>query len=241
MWRGIAEAARENSVNLLYVAGGEFEFDPGAVLYQLIGPHNASGLIFWNDFISSRSTTGKTREFVDRYYPLPVVSVGLEVDDSPSILFDNGQGVAELLSHLIDFHGYQRIAFMGGYDRTTRLRYRIFEEVMTERGLFDPQLVGELDELEARGIQPGIDFQAIVASNDQTATRVIDVLRARGIRIPDQIAVTGFNDGQEARACIPPLTTMRLPFRKLGQQAVGSCWALWPKRKRQIRPVSLWI
>jgi signal transduction histidine kinase/AraC-like DNA-binding protein len=42
----------------------------------------------------------------------------------------------------------------------------------------------------------------------------------RGIRIPDQIAVTGFNDGEEARACIPPLTTMRLPFRKLGQQAI---------------------
>jgi signal transduction histidine kinase/DNA-binding LacI/PurR family transcriptional regulator/AraC-like DNA-binding protein len=220
MWRGIAEAARENSVNLLYVAGGEFEFDPGAVLYQLIGPHNASGLVFWNDFISSRSTTGKTHEFIDRYYPLPVVSIGLEVEGLPSILFDNSQGVSELLSHLIDFHGYQQIAFMGGYDRTTRLRYRIYEEVLTERGLFNPQLVGELEELEARGIQPGIDFQAIVASNDQTATRVIDTLRMRGIRIPDQIAVTGFNDGQEARACIPPLTTMRLPFRKLGQQAV---------------------
>lgn len=220
MWRGIAEAARENSVNLLYVAGGEFEFDPGAVLYQLIGPQNASGLIFWNDFISSRSTTGQTHAFVDRYYPLPVVSVGMEVEGSPSLVFDNDQGVADLLSHLIDFHGYQQIAFMGGHDRTARLRYRLFEEILTERGLFNPHLIGELEELEARGFQPGIDFQAIVTSNDQIASRVIDTLRLRGIRIPDQVAVTGFNDGQEARACIPPLTTMRLPFRKLGQQAI---------------------
>jgi DNA-binding LacI/PurR family transcriptional regulator len=93
MWRGIAEAAKEYGANLLYVAGGEFESDPGAVLYQLIGPQNSDGLIFWNDFISSRSTTGKTREFVDRYYPLPVVSVGLEVDGSLSLLFDNEQGI----------------------------------------------------------------------------------------------------------------------------------------------------
>ena len=233
MWRGIAQAAREHTVNLIYVAGGEFEFDPGAVLYQLIGSHNASGLIFWNDFVSSRSTTGKTREFVDSYYPLPVVSVGLEVEGSPSLLFDNGQGVSDLLAHLIDFHGYQRIAFVGGHDRNTRLRYRIFEEVLTERGLFNPQLVGELEELKKRGIQPGVDFQAIVTSDDQTATQVIDTLRGQGIHIPDQIAVTGFNDGQQARACIPPLTTMRLPFRKLGQQAVELLLAAMAEKETQ--------
>lgn len=220
MWRGIAEAAREHAVNLLYIAGGEFEYDPGAVLYQLIGPHNASGLVFWNDFVSSRSTTGKTREFIDRYYPLPAVSVGLELEGSPCLLFDNRQGVNELLTHLIDFHGYQKIAFVGGQDRTARLRYRYFEEILSERGLFDPQFVGDLQALEDRGIQPGVDFQAIVTSDDQTATQVIEALRWRGIHIPEQIAVTGFNDGQEARACIPPLTTMRLPLRNIGRQAV---------------------
>jgi hypothetical protein len=55
LWRGIAEAALQWNVNLLYVAGEEFDVSPQAVLYDLIGPHNVDGLIFWNSFFCPRS------------------------------------------------------------------------------------------------------------------------------------------------------------------------------------------
>ena len=52
MWRGVAEAAKEYGMNLLYLAGEEFEKSPQAVLYELVGRHNVDGLIIWNSFVS---------------------------------------------------------------------------------------------------------------------------------------------------------------------------------------------
>src|SRR5512142_2543296 len=91
MWRGIAEAAREWGTSLVYISGEEFENSPQAVLYELVGKHNVDGIIFWNSFFSPRSTVEKTQEFIDRYAPLPVVSIELALKGSCNLMIDNFQ------------------------------------------------------------------------------------------------------------------------------------------------------
>jgi DNA-binding LacI/PurR family transcriptional regulator len=91
---------------------------------------------------------------------------------------------------------------------------------MQQYGLFDNALVGSLANLDARGLRAGFDYRAIMAHSDSEAVKIIETLRERGLRVPEDVAVTGFNDGYEARGSIPPLTTVRLPFRKMGQRAV---------------------
>jgi DNA-binding LacI/PurR family transcriptional regulator len=61
---------------------------------------------------------------------------------------------------------------------------------------------------------------AFVATNDVAATCILQVLQARGVRVPDDVALTGFDD-QEGLADVvsPPLTTVRIPFYQAGQQA----------------------
>src|SRR5450759_4475000 len=221
MWRGLADAARDRGVNLLYIAGEEFETNPQAILYNLIGKHNVDGIIVWGTFFSPRSDVDKTRAYIAQFHPLPVVSIELGLEGCSNLLVDNLQGTQDVLAHLIEHHGYRRIAFItevGSF--SAKERQNAYEWIMIGYGHYDPRLVGSLAELDGLGLAPGKDYQAVVAPDDSQAVKVIEQLRSRGINVPEDVAVTGFNDGLEARGSMPPLTTVRLPFRKIGQRAV---------------------
>lgn len=221
MWRGIAEAAQNEGVNLIYVAGDEFETSPQAVLYDLIGEHNVDGVIIWNSFVSQNSSLKQAQEFADRFHPLPVVSVEMALEGCTNLLVNNTQGVCELLAHLTDVHGYRKIGFVcQPHNYNSSVRQAAFEAAMREAGYYDPNLVGSLEELDARGVRFGQDCQVILAPSDEMAVQVIETLRQRGLRVPEDVVVTGFNDGLEARGTQPALTTVRLPFRALGLKAL---------------------
>ncbi len=221
MWRGVADAAREEGVNLIYVAGEQFESAPEAVLYRLLGAHNVDGIISWNAFVTPDSSSEKSKEFLESFAPLPVVSVELESSSCANILVDNDQGMQDLLLHLINQHGYRRIAFATRpSSHASQLRQAAFERRMGEYGLLDPRLIGTLEELEERGLLNRQGCDAIMAYSDRLGVEVVDRLGQLGLRVPEDMVVTGFNDGQEARGCLPPLTTVRLPFQNMGRKAV---------------------
>ncbi len=64
------------------------------------------------------------------------------------------------------------------------------------------------------------DIHAIFVANDQMALGVLRALHERGRRVPEDVAVVGFDDTPEAACFVPPLTTVRQDFRELGQVAV---------------------
>jgi DNA-binding LacI/PurR family transcriptional regulator len=64
------------------------------------------------------------------------------------------------------------------------------------------------------------DLDAVVAANDRMALGAMHALRARGLRIPDDVAVTGFDDIEEAAWFAPPLTSVEQPLTEMGRQAV---------------------
>jgi signal transduction histidine kinase/DNA-binding LacI/PurR family transcriptional regulator/DNA-binding response OmpR family regulator len=221
VWRGIAEAAREAGFNLIYVAGERFLESPQAVLYQLIDEHNASGVIFWHSFVGPYNSRQDFHGFVKRYNPLPVVSIELDLEDCTSLVLDHDQGMRDALAHLVEKHGYRKIAFLyNPLNVTACQRQEAFERVMQDYGLYDPELVGSGSELDRRGLQPGVDYRAVVAQSDESAVHLIETLRHRRLNVPADVAVTGFNDGYTARGSLPPLTTLRVPFRRMGRQAV---------------------
>jgi signal transduction histidine kinase/DNA-binding response OmpR family regulator/DNA-binding LacI/PurR family transcriptional regulator len=221
MWRGIAEAANEQGVNLVYVAGEQFASAPQSVLYELIGTHNVNGIILWNSFVSHCSTLQETQGFVDCFAPLPVVSMDLHLSGCLNLLVEDAQGVRALLTHLVEEHGYQRIGFVKQENsHLSHLRQEAFEALMSDYGLFKPELVFPLDALVGEGSEFVEACEAIVAPSDDLAVQVIDLLGQIGLKVPEDMVVTGFNDGLEARGSQPPLTTVRLPYRSLGRKAV---------------------
>ena len=228
IWGGIARVCRACGVNLLYVAGGQTDTPPGDALYRLISDRLVDGIISWTGVVTSRLDADQAHAFFARYAPLPVVNVGWHLPGIPSLAFDQAQGMADLLRHLIEVHGFRRIAYLVRDTGHLGFEYQYtgYEETLRRNGLFDPALVVEaqagaspLASLDGRGLRPAVDYQAAACTNDILAMAFIEELRGRGLRVPQDIAVTGFHDGLEARIAAPPLTTVRMPWRVAGQQA----------------------
>jgi hypothetical protein len=135
------------------------------------------------------------------------------------------------VSHLIQTHGCRRIAFIQGPagHPTSLNRYNAYLDALTAFDIpFDPALVtpgdfsGALEAaaiatlLDERHLRPKLDIDAVVAANDNQALAALDALRARGVRVPQEIALAGFDDIKAARFAMPALTTVKVPTYELG-------------------------
>ena len=143
---------------------------------------------------------------------------------------DNRGGFGEITAHLIHVHEYDDLAFLAGPDDSpdSAERFDGFCHALREAGLpvpAAPAAVGgftepggrqAVAELLASGRRP----RAIVCGNDEMAIGALAALRAARLRVPADVAVTGFDDIAAARHLRPALTTVRQPMRELGERAV---------------------
>ncbi len=239
VWAGVADVARERDVNLFCFPGKPLRspigFDAQAnILYDLIDKENFDGLVIWGGAMAHHVDVREVQAFCERYRPLPMVSIALELQDIPSILVDNYQGMHDAVVHLIEVHGYRRIAFIRGPAGHPEAedRYRAYRDALAEHALpFNEALVAPGDFREPagvaainllcdqRGLRPARDFEALAVANDVMAIAALKELQARGLYVPDDVAVVGFDDTEESRVVNPPLTTVPLLLYEQGRQA----------------------
>jgi LacI family transcriptional regulator len=154
------------------------------------------------------------------------VCKGNEMD---SLTIQNCRGARDMVTHLIEL-GHRRIAIIKGaprnYDAGERLRgYRL---ALRDAGIApDPSLEREGDFMEAAGYSAAIDLlamrkrpTAIFAANDAMAIGALSALRESGVRVPEEMAVAGFDDIPLARYMDPPLSSVHVPICELGSRAV---------------------
>jgi PAS domain S-box-containing protein len=248
VWTGATEASREQDANLICLAGGTLRFSPfdefmqqRNSIYELATRENVDGLII-SSTVGSYTDQEEFQRFCDRYRSLPRVSIGMVMPGIPSVLVDNTQGMREAIAHLIETHGYRRIAFIRGPEgnEEAEQRYQVYTEVLAEHKLpLDPDLVTPGDFAPPAGTaavrllldERKVSLQAIVAANDMMALAALEALQARGIRVPSDVAVVGFDDIEEAMTVTPSLTTVRQPTHKLGQRAVEVLLALLANKR----------
>ncbi|MBN1813186.1 MAG: substrate-binding domain-containing protein [Anaerolineae bacterium] len=233
--RGVADAARERDVNLLYFHQRVFQGDDQTPME--VGPASwdalaevVDGLVFYQSWPSEETFAA----FRSRFPFLPMVNALRLYTGCPSLAPDSYRGTKELTCHLVEAHGYRRIAFVAGPEGNwvVEKRYHGYVDALAEHGLpLDPNLITpHLDWeggheavhllLDERGLLPGTDFEAVVTSNDTLALGVLDELRSRGARVPDEVAIVGFDDDRRAACSTPSLTTTRAPLYEIGRQAV---------------------
>jgi DNA-binding LacI/PurR family transcriptional regulator/signal transduction histidine kinase len=242
VWPGVADATREHDANLVCFVGGALrspnEFDAQRnVIYDLAGPENVDGLLVMSGSLGQFIGTEQLARFYERYRPLPIVSIALALDGIPSVLVDNESGMRSALVHLIEVHRIRRIAFIRGSETNPEAeqRYHTYTRVLADYGIpFDPNLVILGDFLAPSGVdavhllldERKTEFEAIVAANDEMALGALEALQERGIRVPDDMPVIGFDDIEEARFATPPLSTVRQPLYEQGRRATEMLLAL---------------
>src|SRR6185295_10991411 len=134
------------------------------------------------------------------------------------ILIDNLSGMTALLRHVISEHGCRRVAFIGGTPSNpdTEVRLAAYRSALAEAGLpFDSRLVRFGDFVRRSGdiamsdlLASGTAPEAVVAANDGMALGALSALERHGLRVPEDVALTGFDDLSMARLNDPPLTTV---------------------------------
>lgn len=166
----------------------------------------------------------------------------------PSVTVENEQGAAALVRYLLAQRGYRRFAFLEGQvDHEDSLaRRRGWRMALSEWGLdYAAQCVGPGDFSEhtasstVRGwVQAGVRPQVIVACDDDSAIGAIAALQSAGLRVPEDIAVVGFDDIRLAAYFQPPLTTVRAPIEQAAERAVQLLMA-WIETGSATAPVTL--
>ncbi|MDT4762936.1 LacI family DNA-binding transcriptional regulator [Sphaerochaeta sp. PS] len=150
-----------------------------------------------------------------------------------SLLINTELGTRLALQHLYDLN-HRKIAYIGGKvigDRGGQgrdMRKMSYIEFMQDKGLFDEGLIFEGERLSYNEglclasllLESDPRPTAIFCANDTTATGVLAQLDQRGVRVPEDMSIVGFNDQSSVKFLTPPLTTVHVPMQFIAQNAV---------------------
>ncbi len=161
----------------------------------------------------------------------PVVYLRVPKEGFYNILADDEKAMEEVTRHFIYHHGFRDICFMKGKKDyiDAQERYQGFLNVMEEAGLgVTEHMVFQGNYWRDKG-KEAVDWfmhgrdkypQVIICSNDYMALSVCEELKKRGVLVPEEVCVSGYDNLEEARLYIPSLTTVNVPFDKMAARAV---------------------
>ena len=165
-------------------------------------------------------------------FGVPIILVDYELKRRryPAVLTDNRAGARLAVQHLLA-SGRRTVAFLGGDVAHPSIEERLegYREVMAEAGreetvsIDEPETrtssgVAALQQLWERGVRP----DAVFAANDAMAIGAMQFLKAQGVRIPDDVALVGFDDIDSCLLLEPALSSVRVPKEEMGKLAVQS-------------------
>jgi len=241
--RGIEEALYGPGFTPIFVSSRWNLDDEKARLEQFIA-RRVDGIILLHAQLDETTLTGYARH-------APMLVLGRSVQNSATLAglpFDNRQGARDATRHLIDL-GHREIAFIAGpashEDAIERLDgYRI---ALQEAGIgFDADLVEQGDYLETGGLAAmerlmtrHSSFSAVFCANDQTAYGARLAMFRRGVRVPEDVSLVGFDDLPTSSYMTPPLTTVRQPTYEIGRLAARGIVQMIRKQPIALTPIPI--
>ena len=204
--------------------------------------------------VTARSLSAPDLAAVARSVPVVVIDSGAARRKYDAVLADNADGAYQATRHLVDDHGYPDVEFVAGPPRSpdSMQRFQGFRKALAAYDRPVPEAPAGHGNFTEAGGHRAVERllagrrrppRAIVFGNDEMAIGGLNALRRHKLRVPADVAVTGFDDIASARHVRPTLTTVRQPMRRLGEEAVRMLLERQrnPRQDRQglVLPVSL--
>jgi diguanylate cyclase (GGDEF)-like protein len=237
MYSGFKKAVAELGVSVITVGGGDIDSPQynnmrRNRIFDLVNVNEFDGIIYQSGSLINYVTEERFLEFCSRFNAVPSVHIGFNKKGCSSVLVDNGTGMKELVNHFIEVHHRKEIAFIRGPVSCTDAeeRFDAYRESLQEHGItYNEDLVYQgafLQDCGVDAVKEFIDtrkmnFDALIGANDQMALFAMNELLRRGISVPGDVCVGGFDNLISARACSPALTTVGQPVFELGKQALN--------------------
>lgn len=216
----------------LLVASHEYEPEREIELLRTIVERGVDGLV-----LVGTAHTSEVFELA-RQYALPyVMTWSIDGSHHPHCIGFSYHDAAFELASLVVKHGHRRIALCNGFEGSNeraRSRAAGTRAALKAAGLsLDPSLVTEQPfnfeggrEAVRRFMACAAPPTALICGTDLQAIGAIDECRRRGIRIPQDLSITGFDDIEHAAIVVPPLTTVKVPTEEIGVLAARCVVAL---------------
>ncbi|MBN1798692.1 MAG: substrate-binding domain-containing protein [Spirochaetales bacterium] len=235
VWSGVSDTCAKEDLNLVCFCGGAFkspyEHDARTKVYELIHKKDIDGLIILSSTIGNFISKQELKQFCSTFSGIPTLNIGSIIQGLPSVVVDSDQSMFELVAHCIQEHDCRRIAFIKGTDDNDDAlkRFAMYKKALAHFEIpLKPDLIIPGDFVYGSGQRAvsillderKADVDAIIGANDLTAIGAIEALQARGIKVPEQIKVVGFDNIEEGRLIKPKLTTISQPVYSLGYKAV---------------------
>ena len=227
--RGVEDGLEGSGYSGIFASGHWRVESEASAIHSLTG-RSVDGLIV----LGGHTPDARLREINTH---LPVVAVGRQVKglEDRCLRIDNVRGGYDCARHLLEL-GHRRIAYVAGPrdHRDARDRLEGHRRALREWGIEDdPALTLEGDFHEPAGLiaveallARGAVFSAVIVANDQMAYGVRLGLYRRGIRVPDDVSLVGFDDLAGSAFTTPPLTTVRQPTYEMGMAAAEALLAI---------------
>jgi LacI family transcriptional regulator len=234
--RGVTDAAEEADY-LTVICNTDRDLEMELKYVQLVQEHRVSGVLFvGGGFDNARYRAAMRRRLAAiRAYGGYAIALGPRGDRIPADVPDNTGGARAATEHLLEL-GHERIAFLGGPPglRTTADRELGYRSALEAAGLaVDDALIVDGDYSDVGGMRAtaglldgDAPFTALFASNDAMALGALQELNARGLRVPSDLSLVGFDDISIARWLDPPLTTVAVPMTEIGRAGMQRLLAL---------------
>lgn len=233
---GIEQVVSKHGYNLLVAT---YHANSREAVSPAIGRHNTDGLLVFADTLTDNDLV----KMHDGGFPIVLIHKtpppSLNV---PSITVENKLATHRLIEHLIVQHGKRRILMLRGpiHQEDSYWREMGYKSALEAHSIrFNEKLVlvGEFDrDISYKALNQFLDnkkhpaFDAIFAGDDDSAIGVLRALKEHAYRVPEDVAVVGFDDLQISAFMTPPLTTVRAPTEMVGQIAAEQLFGLLNKQ-----------
>ncbi|MBP0973604.1 MAG: EAL domain-containing protein [Oscillospiraceae bacterium] len=199
-------------------------------IFSLMSPDKFDGAVILKDSIQTEKAAEQLELSIKDIFHKPIVVIEKESELFPSICTDCYSAIFELIHHLIEVHGCKDIAFLTGkkWHKHAQERLQAYRDAMADAGLevSDERIIygdfwyqsGEIcaEELLADGKELP---DAVACANDQMAIGLCKALTERGIRVPEDIAVVGYDSTYEGQTSPRPITSALIPAEEFGEYA----------------------
>jgi diguanylate cyclase (GGDEF)-like protein len=236
---GILDFAETNDINTIsFVAGklnSKIEWESGRnILYELIDVNKVDGLIILTSAVDAYATKAEAIKKIEELKKIPIVIIGDSYEGYPSVLVDNTSGMKQVVNHLIEEHNCKKLAFIKGFatSNESETRFKAFCESLNEHNIpiYD-KLIYKGDFVFSSGaeavksfIERKLEFDAVVAANDNMAIGAIEELNKQSDSRYRNIPVTGFDNVEISR--VNSLTTVNQPCYDMGFKAAQTLYEI---------------
>lgn len=218
MLRGVSRAAAQDGYRVLIADSSEVSSEESILAGE--ARRRCDGVVL----CAPRMNDTELDALLPSLRPLVLINRLTSDTETPSLVVDYGQGVRDLAAHLVEL-GHTKLVFLAGPERSVSNQARLqgLEKFRVDHPGIELSMLPAGSSFEAgHGSVEGVlatGATGVLAFNDLVAMGLLSGLHERGIDVPGELSVTGFDDIPFANYTTPPLTTAAVPINDIGEQA----------------------